>query len=123
MGPNAAWSPAFGSVFVNKTSVAKFRIGQVIRHRLYACRGVVFDVDPEFREFSRGAMLVEGWHHRDQPFYLLFAENDDNPHVAYIAEQNLQADSSDEPVHHPEVADLFERDEDGAYLRRDATLN
>jgi hypothetical protein len=32
---------------MSKTSIAKFRIGQVIRHELYAFRGVVFDVDAE----------------------------------------------------------------------------
>ena len=37
---------------MSKTSVAKFGIGQVIRHRVYEFRGVVFDVDPEFADCS-----------------------------------------------------------------------
>ena len=27
---------------------AKFRIGQVVRHRVFPFRGVIFDGDPEF---------------------------------------------------------------------------
>jgi heat shock protein HspQ len=33
---------------MRKTRVAKFKIGQVVRHRLFPFRGVVFDIDPEF---------------------------------------------------------------------------
>lgn len=110
---------------MSKTSVAKFSIGQVIRHRMYAFRGVVFDVDPEFAD-SKGAnetMLVEGRSRKDQPFYYLFAENDQNPYIAYVSEQNLMPDPSDEPVSHPQLDSLFERDEDGCYRRRSMMMN
>jgi heat shock protein HspQ len=108
---------------MSKTSIAKFRIGQVIRHKVSAFRGVVFDVDAEFREFSQATILIEAMQHKDQPFYYLFAENDQTSYIAYIPEQNLLADTSDEPVHHPQIEDIFERDEDGCYRRRDAVLN
>ena len=31
-----------------KASSAKFAIGQVVRHRVFDFRGLIFDVDPEF---------------------------------------------------------------------------
>jgi heat shock protein HspQ len=87
---------------MSKTSIAKFKIGQVIRHRVHAFRGVVFDVDPEF---------ADG------------AENEQTPYIAYVSEQNLLADTSDEPVSHPQVDDMFERDENGSYRWRRARMN
>ena len=110
---------------MSKTSVAKFSIGQVIRHRVHAFRGVVFDVDPEFAECSESfaVIMVELRSRPDQPFYYLFAENDQNPYIAYVSEQNLLADASEEPVYHPQLDDLFERDEQGCYHRRNMLMN
>ena len=33
---------------MNKFRIAKFQIGQVVRHRLFPFRGVIFDIDPVF---------------------------------------------------------------------------
>jgi|SRR5271167_4782208 len=103
-----------------KKSVAKFAIGQVIRHRVYEFRGVVFDVDPEFSDSTATCetVLVEGRLGKDQPFYYLLAENDRNPYVAYVSEQSMILDTSDEPISHPQIDDLFERDETGRYRSR-----
>ena len=100
-----------------KSQSAKFDIGQVVKHRKYPFRGVIFDVDPEF------ANTEEWWQsipedvrpRRDQPFYHLFAENADTEYVAYVSEQNLLADTSAEPVRHPQVDEVFERHSDGFY--------
>lgn len=112
---------------MSKTSVAKFKIGQVIRHRVHAFRGVVFDVDPVFadREVSYETInLIEGRQRKDQPFYYLFAENDQTPYIAYVSEQNLMPDASDEPVSHPQVDAMFERDEEnGSYRYRSVLMN
>lgn len=110
---------------MSKTSAAKFSIGQVIRHRVHAFRGVVFDVDPEFADCNGTyqAIMVELRSRRDQPFYYLFAENDQNPYIAYVSEQNLLLDTSDEPVFHPQLDDMFDRDEQGCYHRRDVVMN
>ncbi|MEM0921952.1 MAG: heat shock protein HspQ [Pseudomonadota bacterium] len=88
---------------------AKFRIGQIVKHRVHPFRGVIFDVDPEF------ANTEEWWESipeeirpsKDQPFYHLFAENETSYYVAYVSEQNLVPDHSGEPVDHPEVPDFF----------------
>jgi heat shock protein HspQ len=111
---------------MSKTSVAKFRIGQVIRHRVHSLRGVVFDVDPQFADGDvsyETIHRIEGRQRRDQPFYYLLAENEHKPYIAYVSEQNLLADTSDEPVSHPQVDDLFERDEKGGYRPRRVRLN
>jgi heat shock protein HspQ len=111
---------------MSKVSVAKFGIGQITRHRVHAFRGVVFDVDPEFADSDvsyETVQLIEGRQRKDQPFYYLFAENDQTPYIAYVSEQNLLADNSGEPVSHPQLDDMFERDERGGYRWRTARAN
>jgi heat shock protein HspQ len=110
---------------MSKMSAAKFAIGQVIRHRVYAFRGVVFDVDPEFSDSKDRdeTVLVEGRSQKNQPFYYLLAENDQNPYVAYVSEQSMVLDWSDEPVSHPQLDALFERDENGCYRSRHVRMN
>jgi len=75
---------------------AKFHLGQVVRHRLYPFRGVIFDVDPVFANTEEWwqAIPAEIRPHKDQPFYHLFAENEETEYVAYVSEQNLLADTS-----------------------------
>jgi heat shock protein HspQ len=110
---------------MRKISVARFAIGQVIRHRVYEFRGVVFDVDPEFSDSAATGetILVEGRSRKDQPFYYLLAENGTSPYVAYVSEQSMEPDTSDEPVRHPELDDLFERDQTGCYRSRNMVMN
>ena len=87
---------------------------------------MVFDVDPQFAdgEVSYETIhLIEGRQRKDQPFYYLFAENERTPYIAYVSEQNLLADTSGEPVSHPQVDDMFERDENGGNRPRWARLN
>jgi heat shock protein HspQ len=99
---------------------AKFQIGQVVRHRLFPFRGVIFDVDPEFANTEEWyeAIPAEVRPHRDQPFYHLLAENDETEYVAYVSEQNLLEDKSGEPVRHPQLMEMFTRTADGHYAPR-----
>jgi heat shock protein HspQ len=103
-----------------KSRQAKYAIGQVVKHRLYPFRGVIFDVDPTFSN-------TEEWYNsipenvrpsKDQPFYHLFAENAETEYIAYVSEQNLLPDTSGEPVRHPQVDEVFERDDEGQYRTR-----
>ena len=88
---------------------AKFQIGQIVRHRLFSFRGVIFDVDPEFNNTEEwwNSIPAEARPRKDQPFYHLLAENEDTEYVAYVSEQNLLNDESAEPVRHPQVRDYF----------------
>jgi heat shock protein HspQ len=92
------------------TVTARYAIGDIVRHRLYPFRGVIFDVDPEFANTEEWyeAIPEELRPRKDQPFYHLFAENAETEYVAYVSEQNLLPDDSGEPVRHPQVPEVFE---------------
>lgn len=89
---------------------ARFSIGQVVRHRLFPFRGVIFDVDATFSNSEEWweSIPEEVRPAKDQPYYHLLAENDETEYVAYVSEQNLLADDSGEPVRHPQVREFFE---------------
>ena len=110
---------------MDKIRNAKYQIGQVVRHRLYPFRGVVFDIDPTFANTEEWyqAIPVEVRPRRDQPFYHLFAENAETEYVAYVSEQNLLPDESGEPVRHPQVAEVFVKDGKGSYRPRAARMH
>jgi len=112
-------------VGMSKIRNAKYQIGQVVRHRLYPFRGVVFDIDPIFDNTDEWyeAIPAEIRPHKDQPFYHLFAENDETEYVAYVSEQNLLPDTTGEPVRHPQVAEVFVKDGKGGYRPRAATVH
>ena len=100
--------------------LAKFAIGQVVRHRIFPFRGVIFDVDPTFANTEEWWLSIpeDIRPRKDQPFYHLLAENDQNTYVAYVSEQNLLPDESGEPVGHPHAALLFDNFESGHYTMR-----
>src|SRR2546423_3793379 len=110
---------------MSKTRSAKFKIGQVVRHRLFPFRGVVFDIDPEFNNTEEWYQSIpaEVRPRKDQPFYHLFAENAETEYIAYVSEQNLLPDNSGEPVRHPQVAEVFESADDGSFKPRHTQLN
>lgn len=99
---------------------AKFSIGQVVRHRLFPFRGIIFDVDPEFANTEEWYEAIpEGARpNKDQPFYHLLAENSETDYIAYVSEQNLVEDISDEPVRHPQIRELFLKTPEGHYEPR-----
>ncbi len=88
---------------------AQFSIGQVVKHRFYPFRGVIFDVDPTFSNTDEWweSIPAEVRPRKDQPFYHLLAENDEYAYTAYVSEQNLLLDDSGKPVGHPQVAEMF----------------
>ena len=108
-----------------RTHTAKFKIGQVVKHRVFPFRGVVFDIDPEFSNTEEWWLSIPAdvRPRKDQPFYHLFAENAETEYVAYVSEQNLLPDTSGKPLRHPQVAEVFEQGEDGDYKRRHSALN
>src|SRR5271157_3994596 len=110
---------------MSKTRLGKYKIGQVVRHRIYPFRGVIFDVDPVFSNTEEWYQAIpdEVRPSKDQPFYHLFAENAETEYIAYVSEQNLLPDDSGEPVRHPQVAEVFDRDEKGSYRPRNSMLN
>jgi heat shock protein HspQ len=110
---------------MSKIRTAKFKIGQVVKHRIYPFRGVVFDIDPEFDNTEEWYQSIpaEVRPRKDQPFYHLFAENAETEYIAYVSEQNLVPDTSEKPLRHPQVKEVFVRDDSGAYRPRQSQLN
>jgi heat shock protein HspQ len=110
---------------MHKMRNAKYTIGQVVKHRLFQFRGVVFDIDPVFDNTEEWwqAIPPEVRPRKDQPFYHLFAENAETEYVAYVSEQNLLPDTSEMPIRHPQVAEVFVRDDSGTYRPRHSQLN
>ncbi|MFC3226361.1 heat shock protein HspQ [Marinibaculum pumilum] len=104
---------------------SKFGIGDIVRHRFYPFRGVIFDVDPEFNNTEEWwqSIPAEIRPRKDQPYYHLLAENAETTYVAYVSEQNLLPDESGDPVSHPEVKTMFSGLEDGRYVIRNQQAN
>lgn len=110
------------TIDVPRHASARFGIGDVVRHRMFDFRGVVFDVDPVFAN-------SEEWYQsipedirpdRDQPYYHLLAENEEGSYVAYVSQQNLLADHGAGPVDHPHLPELFEQFDGSRYRMRRA---
>jgi len=103
-------------------ATARFTIGDVVRHRMFDFRGVIFDIDPVFANSDEWyeAIPEDLRPSKEQPFYHLLAENGESSYVAYVSQQNLQHDDSEEPVDHPAIDGLFTGFADGRYnLRRE----
>jgi len=107
---------------MNQTVIrtAKFEIGQVVKHRFYPFRGVIFDVDPTFNNTEEwlNAIPEDIRPRRDQPFYHLLAENVESYYIAYVSEQNLLPDTNGGPVNHPQVSLLFTEFRESRYQQR-----
>jgi heat shock protein HspQ len=104
---------------------AKFQIGQLVKHRFFPFRGVIYDVDPIFANTEEWYQSIpaEMRPRKDQPFYHLLAENAQTTYIAYVSEQNLLPDETGKPVGHPEVGTMFGAFENGRYVPRRRPLN
>lgn len=101
---------------------ARFAIGDVVRHRLFDFRGVVFDIDPVFANSEEWYQAIpeDVRPRKDQPFYHLLAENAESSYIAYVSQQNLLKDAEAGPVNHPAISGLFDGFSGGRYqLRRE----
>jgi len=110
--------PRFRGLSVRmQISKARFSVGQVVYHKMFSYRGVVFDVDPVY-------MGTEEWYDqvalsrppRDKPWYHVLVHN--ATHTTYVAERNLRPDDANEPIQHPLVDEYFEAFIDGHYRAR-----
>ena len=82
-----------------RMSTTKFAIGDVVRHRIFPFRGVIYDIDPQFANTEEWYQAIpeELRPSKEQPFSHLLAENAETAYVAYVSQQNLVPDESDEP--------------------------
>ena len=100
--------------------IAKFAIGAVVKHKIHPFRGVIFDVDPTFSNTEEWWNSIPKNHRpkKDQPFYHLLAENDEITYEAYVSEQNLLFDDSDEPIKHPLIEEIFSGKKGSSYFKQ-----
>jgi heat shock protein HspQ len=101
----------------DEMKLARYKIGDVVKHRVYPFRGVIFDVDPIFNNTEEWwqSIPAEVRPRKDQPFYHLLAENEQTTYVAYVSEQNLLPDETGKPCRHPRVSEIFDGLNNGSY--------
>lgn len=118
--PSALAAPSPQAVAAPLIERARFAPGDIVRHRMFDFRGVVFDVDPVFSN-------SEEWYEaipeairpaKAQPYYHLLAESEDSSYIAYVSQQNLVADGEHGPVDHPQIDAMFDGLERGRYRIR-----
>lgn len=98
-----------------------YRVGDVIVHKKYGYRGVIYGHDLE-------CAAPEGWQQqmkidslpngRKQPFYHVLVDVRDRPGgmSTYVAQENMCVQPSPRPVLHPWTSMFFTSFEDGQYL-------
>ena len=103
-----------------KDKKAKFAIGNVVKHKHFNFRGVIYDVDFEFNNSEDWYQSIpkEVRPRKDQPFYHLLAETDEVTYEAYVSEQNLASDHSGEPIKHPLVNEIFLGKKGSSYVKQ-----
>ena len=67
-----------------KARTAKFQIGQIVRHRIFSFRGVIFDIDLVFNTTGEWGLSIpeEVRPPRAQPCYRLLAGTSDPDYVS-----------------------------------------
>ena len=100
-------------------NIAKFSIGDVVKHKHFDFRGVIYDVDFEFNNSEEWYQSIpkDVRPRKDQPFYHLLAENNEITYEAYVSEQNLVNDDSDEPIKHPLIEEIFTGKKGSGYFK------
>ena len=100
-------------------TTAKFSIGDVVKHRHFNFRGVIYDVDFEFDNSEEWYQSIpkDVRPRKNQPYYHLLAENNEIAYEAYVSEQNLVSDDSDEPIKHPLIEEIFTGKKGSGYFK------
>jgi len=94
---------------MSQVLTAKFGLGQIVRHREQAFRGLIVDVDGVYA----GPAGQPGPDQRDQPFYRVLAMGEDTGFLVYAAEGVLERDTGIEPLSTAEQARWFTIDAAG----------
>ena len=93
---------------------AKFAIGELVHHQLFNYRGVIVDVDPTFQSTEEWyEMVAKSRPPKDRPWYHVLVHQ--AVHSTYVAERNLERDSSSDAIQHPMVKQIFSHFENGRY--------
>lgn len=94
-----------------------FGIGDIVRHRLFDYRGVIYDVDAVFEgDDDWYARVAKTRPPKDRPWYHVLV--DGQAVTTYVAERNLEADPNPKPIQHPLVERFFCTYDGGRYRLR-----
>ena len=96
---------------------ARFNPGQLILHKKFSYRGVIVDVDATYSGTAEWYdQVARSRPPKDAPWYHVLVHDAD--HMTYVAERNLDSDTSTEPISHPLLGQFFDHFEAGVYSRR-----
>jgi heat shock protein HspQ len=97
-----------------------FELGAVVVHKRYGYRGVIVALDPR-------CMAGDTWYQsnktqppREQPWYHVLV-HDSGGLSTYVAQSNLENDTSCEPIEHPRLSSYFIGFKDGRYLLKESS--
>ncbi len=98
----------------------KFSIGDIEKHKHYEFRAVIYDLYSEFNNSEEWYQSIPKTvrPRTDQRFYHLLAEYDEITYEAYVSEQNLLTDDSDEPIKHPLIEEIFSGKKGSSYFKQ-----
>jgi len=100
---------------MKRTGQAKFNVGQLVRHKLFDYRGVIFDVDLDFQGSNDWyEQVAKSRPPKNQPWYHVLVH--DGIENTYVAERNLESDISMAVIDHPLVSEFFSKFENGVYV-------
>ena len=107
------------NLFLMTINTAKFSIGNVVKHKRFDFRGVIYDVDFKFNNSEEWYQSIpkDVRPKKNQPYYHLLAENNEMTYEAYVSEQNLILDDSDEPIKHPLINEIFSGKKGSGYFK------
>jgi heat shock protein HspQ len=93
---------------------AKFFVGQIIHHKLFNYRGVIYDVDYQFHGSEEWYdKVARSRPSKNQPWYHVLVDN--ATHRTYVAECNLTVSSNVSPINNPLLEHYFDQHEQGIY--------
>ncbi len=94
---------------------AKFKIGQIVHHKLFSYRGVIFDIDFQFQGSDDWyEKVARSKPPKDEPWYHVLVDN--ASHQTYVAERNLEMTQMTQPIYNPDIDLYFSGMENGDYL-------
>ncbi|MDX1386523.1 MAG: heat shock protein HspQ [bacterium] len=93
----------------------KFLPGQIICHKQYKYRGVIYDVDDACKANEEWYQNNKTQPERNQPWYHVLVDGE--LQTTYVAEENLELDRDRDPIDHPMIEEIFSKFQNGRYIR------
>ena len=97
------------------SELPKFSVGEIVEHKKFGYRGVIFDVDAQFSGTTHWYdTMAKSKPPKDAPWYHVLV--DGQRHATYVAERHLAVSSDVSPVHHPLMNTFFSGIKNNKYI-------